>query len=184
MSLKRDKYHKLMNMISPQTLIQLKAYSRIDGAILAATWAISMWFMFKVTESIWGPILMLSTPFFIIWRLKEFRNKVLDGTISFRRALAYSCYVFFYASVLFALVQYIYFAYLDKGSFMQLLTQSINTLKPFYETQGVSANDLDIALKTMKMMKPIDLVFTFMMQNLMIGAMVSPVIALIVKKKQ
>ena len=170
-------------MISAQTLVQLKAFARQDGAILGIVWFVSMWCMFKATNTSWGPLLMLSTPFFITWRLKVFRNSALEGVISFRRALAYTCYVFFYASLLFALGQYAYFAYLDKGSFMTLLTESVNMLKPYYKEQGVSTGDLDIALKAIKMMKPIDLVFTFMMQNLMIGAMVGPVIAFFCKKK-
>jgi len=169
-------------MITPQALVQLKAFARIDGAILGVIWFISMWCLFKVSDSIWGPVLMLCTPFFIVWRLQVFRNNALDGLISFRRAFAYSCYVFFYASVLFALGQYIYFAYLDNGSFIQLLTDSINLIKPYYKAQGVSTNEFDIALKAIKMMKPIDMVFTFMMQNLMIGAFVSPIISLIVRK--
>lgn len=127
---------------------------------------------------------MLSTPFFITWRLQSFRNKALDGVISFRRALAYSCYVFFYASLLFALGQYLYFAYLDKGAFLDTLTESVNLIKPLYKSQGISATDLDTALKAVKMMKPIDLVFTFMMNNLFIGAIVSPLIALIGKKSK
>lgn len=170
-------------MVTAQTIVQLKAFARIDGAILAVVWFASMWCLFKWTNTSWGPLLMLSTPFFIVWRLLAFRNNALDGVISFRRAFAYSCYVFFYASVLFALGQYIYFAYLDKGSFVQTITDSINLVKPLYKQNGISTEEMDIALKAIKLMKPIDLVFTFMMNNLLIGAFVSPLIALIGRKE-
>lgn len=171
-------------MITAQSLVQLKAFARQDGAILAVVWCASMWCLFKWTETSWGPLLMLSTPFFITWRLQSFRDNALDGFISFRRALAYSCYVFFYASLIFALGQYLYFAFLDKGSFLNMLTESINLLKPLYKEKGIEAQDLDLALKTIKMMKPIDMVFTFMMNNLFIGAMASPIIALIGKRSK
>lgn len=170
-------------MVSPQALVQLKAFARIDGAILAVVWFASMWFMFKMPDTVWGPALMLSTPFFLLWRLLSFRNNALDGVISFRRALAFTCYIFFYASILFALGQYVYFAYLDKGSFMQLLNESMNVMKPYYKAQGINMNDLDIALRTVKMMKPVDLTFTFMMNNLLIGALVSPLISLMGKRQ-
>ena len=171
-------------MITAESLVQLKAYARQDGAILSFVWLMSMWCLLKMSDSTWGPLLMLSTPFFIVWRLQSFRDSALDGEISFRRGLAYSCYVFFYASLIFALGQYVYFAYLDGGSFLQLLTKSVETMKPYYAQNGLTSSDLDTALKAVGMMKPVDMVFTFMMNNLLIGAFVSPLIALIGRRQK
>ena len=169
-------------MIDSKTLVQLKAFARQDGAILAVVWLASMWCMFKGSGSTWGPLLMLSTPFFVAWRLKSFRDGALEGVISFRRAFAYSCYVFFYASLLFALGQYLYFRFLDNGAFMTVVNQSLETLKPIYLQNGIKEKELTTAMELMKNMKPSEWVFTFMTNNLFIGAFVSPVIALIGKR--
>ncbi len=100
-----------------------------------------------------------------------------------RRSVAFSCYIFFYASLIFALGQYAYFKWLDNGMFMQLIETSINTMKPIYSQQGIDGKELDLVAKTIKMMKPADLTFMFMMQNLCIGAMISPILSLFCKRK-
>ena len=169
-------------MVTPQALTQLKAFARQDGAFLSVIWLASLLCMFKCPNTTWGPLLMLTTPFFIIWRLTAFRENILDGEISFRRALAYCCYVFFYASLLFALGQYLYFEFLDNGSFMQILDNSVELLKPVYIEQGFSGEELDLALKTIRLMKPIDLVFTFMTYNLFVGAIMSMLLAIVGKR--
>jgi hypothetical protein len=168
-------------MISPQALIQLKAFARQDGFILSLIWLLSMWMYIKVFDSIIGPLLMFSTPFFMIWRLNAFRDTALNGHISLRRSIAYSCYVFFYASLTFAIGQYIYFRYLDGGDFIKLIEMGKEYIIKNNQTLGMNVNDLDIAVKTIGMMNPIQLVFSFMMNNLVIGAFLSPIVALISK---
>ncbi|MCD8282659.1 MAG: DUF4199 domain-containing protein, partial [Prevotella sp.] len=105
-------------MFNAVNLLQVKAFARQDGIILALVWMLSMWLLICHPENSWGSILMLSTPFFVGWRLQVFRNKVLDGAISFRRGFCFSCYIFFYASIIFALGQFVYFQYLDHGTFL------------------------------------------------------------------
>ncbi len=169
-------------MFNSATLIQVKAFARQDGLILAAVWLLSMWLLIRRPESSWGAILMLSTPFFIGWRLKSFRDKALGGVISFRRALCFACYVFFYASLVFALGQFVYFKYLDKGAFLATLRQGIALMKPLYEQRGLDVGDLELGEKMAEMMSASDLVLTFMMYNLLIGLAVSLLLALIYRK--
>ena len=57
-----------------------------------------------------GSVTALASPFFAARRLWKFRDEVREGQISFLRSMAYYMLMFFYASVLFALAQYIYFA--------------------------------------------------------------------------
>jgi hypothetical protein len=67
------------------------------------------------------------------WRLSKFRNYALDGVISFRRALAYSWYTFFYASLLFAIAQFLYFRFLNNGVIASMLMQTANMMIPYYK---------------------------------------------------
>jgi hypothetical protein len=168
-------------MITPQALIQLKAFARLDGFVLAVVWLVSMWLYIKVPGSIFGPLLMLSTPFFLMWRLCSFRDKALDGHISTRRSIAYSCYTMFYASLIFAVGQYVYFRYLDNGDFLKLLNAGKEIINSNSQTFGMTAGDVDLAVQTVSLMSPVELVFSFMMNNLVIGAVLSPAVALLSK---
>ncbi len=171
-------------MITPQALIQLKAFARQDGFILSLVWLLSMWLYIKVSGSIYGPLLMFSTPFFIMWRLNEFRDKALDGHISIRRSIAYSCYVMFYASLIFAVGQYVYFTYLDNGDFMGMLNESVRLIEANNQTVGMNVSDINNAVKVVGMMTPIELVFSFMMNNLVVGAIISPIVVMFSKMSE
>ena len=90
-------------MINVQTLIQLKAFARIDGLWLALLWTSSFACLMYPPLSILGNLLLLMTPVLMTWRVIKFRNYALDGSISYRRAFAYGCYMTFYASLIFAM---------------------------------------------------------------------------------
>ena len=171
-------------MITPQALIQLKAFARQDGFILSLVWLLSMWLYIKVAGSIYGPLLMFSTPFYIMWRLNEFRDKVLEGHISTLRSIAYSCYVVFYASLIFAAGQYVYFTYLDNGDFMKLLNSGKEFLDNSSQQAVMTKQDIDTAISVVGMMTPIELVFSFMMNNLVVGAVISPIVTLFSKMSE
>ncbi len=171
-------------MINAATLSQVKAYARQEGIVLALLWMASMWMVIQSPESSWGSLLMLCTPFYVGWRLMVFRNKVLGGLISYRRGLCFSCYVFLYASILFALGQYLYFKFLDNGKFLTMVHKTLETVRPIYEQNGLGVENMDMAEKVLSMMNPMQVVLTFMMQNLVVGLVLSLVIALVCRKSQ
>ena len=125
-------------MINVTALVQLKAFARQDGVILALTWIASFILMIYTPQYSYGNLLALSTPFIVGWRLCAFRNYALDGKISFRRGFAYSCYTFFYASLVFALCQYAYIKFIDGDSIKNMLAETVKVLTPVYQEQGLS----------------------------------------------
>ncbi len=169
-------------MVNAETLSQVKAFARQDALFLAVVWFASMWALVENPERSLGTILMLCTPFVVGWRLRVFRDRILGGLISFRRALCYSCYVFLYTSLLFALGQFLYFKFLDHGKFLAIVQHTIETMRPVYEQNGLGVDQLDMAQKVIGMMSPIQMVMTFMMQNLMVGLVLSLLIALVCKR--
>ncbi len=171
-------------MFNATTLAQVKAFARQDGIILALVWFLSMWLVIHQPQSSWGGLLMLSTPFFVGWRLVKFRNDILGGLISFRRGLCFACYVFFYASLLFALGQFIYFQYLDNGAFLAMLHKGLNVIRSYCEQNHMSIDDFELGMKMTEMMSPMQLVLLFMIENLLIGGIASLFIALICKKSK
>lgn len=167
-------------MINVAHLVQLKAFARQDALLLALLWAASFACIMMLNAGLIGNILALATPFLVGKRLAAFRTQALYGVISFRRAYAYSLYVFIYAS----LVQYAYFQFLDNGAFAELITTTMKQVAPVYEQNGVSKEEIKSSMDLITMITPVQWAFMFMMQNLFIGAIISLPIALIGKRNR
>ncbi|MBR5655473.1 MAG: DUF4199 domain-containing protein [Prevotella sp.] len=170
-------------MIKKEDLAQLKAFARQDGFFLSLIWIASFAFIVASPGSLMGNLLAFLTPFFVGWRLCKFRDYALDGVISMRRGLAYSFYTFVYASLVFALAQFIYFRYLDQGRFFGMLNESMNTIGPIYEKYGISTQEMKQTIDMMGSMSPIQWAFTFMMQNFVVGFFLSIPISAICARK-
>ncbi len=169
-------------MIRIEDFIQVKAFARQDGAFLALLWTLSFAAMMFMPESTIGNLLALATPFFVGWRLCSFRNYALDGAISLRRGYCFSVYTFVYASIIFAVVQFLYFKFLDHGTFFTMLQASVTALENAYSQAGVSTDDLKTTLKLMQELSPINWAFIFMMQNMLTGVIVGLPIAVMCRR--
>lgn len=172
-------------MINVAHLVQLKAFARQDALLLALLWAASFACIMMLNAGLIGNILALATPFLVGKRLAAFRTQALYGVISFRRAYAYSLYVFIYASLVFALVQYAYFQFLDNGAFVESIATTLKQMTPINEQNGMSKADiksLNDWVEIMRLTTPVQWAFMFMMQNLFVGAIISLPIALIGKR--
>lgn len=171
-------------MITTETIIQLKAFTRQDGLILALLWIASFACIVYAPESGLGTLLALSTPCVVVWRMMSFRNYALGGYLSFRRGVAYVWYSFFYASILFAVAQYLYFRFLDRGMMVRLFEQAGKMLMPYYQQQGISTQNISDAVAVFTAMTPIQLAFVFMMENILTGIILSVPLALIGMKRK
>lgn len=169
-------------MINVTSLIQLKAFARQDGFFLFLLWIASFAAVVANPTSTWGSLLAIATPFLVGWMLVRFRNYALDGIISFRRGFAFSAYTFFYASLLFAVAQFVYFRFLDNGALATMFLASAKTLEPFYKANGISMTELEQSLAMIGKLSPIEVSFVFMMQNFFVGLILSFPIALFGKR--
>lgn len=158
-------------------LRQLKAFARQDGVILWLVWLVSFAMMRYAPQMALGNLLALSTPLVVMWRLKVFRTDALEGVISYRRAWVYSMYVFFYASLLFAVIQYAYFRFLDNGAFVGSMVSTMDAFAPNYMQMGMTQQELGQTKELLLALTPIELSFLFMMQNLFLGGLMSLFIA-------
>jgi len=170
-------------MATREDIIQLKAFARQDGAILALVWALAFALMVFAPRTSFGGLLVLATPFVVGWRLRKFRDYALNGVISLRRGAAYSCYTFICASVLFAAMQYVYLRFFDNGRLLTVMRDAMNSVIPIYKSQGVSEQDITDAMTLLSQMTSIDITFMFMMQNICVGALLSFIIAAVCAKK-
>lgn len=170
-------------MIRIEDFIQLKAFARQDGLLLSLLWTASFALIVYMPASAMGNILAIITPLFVAWRLRIFREYALGGIISMRRAYGYSAYTFVYASLVFAIVQYLYFKFLDHGTFMQMIDSSLTAITAIYRQAGVSTAELTATADSMRTLTPINWAFIFMMQNVCIGAMLSLPIAAVMARR-
>ena len=173
--------------MTPAEYVQLKAFARIDGARLALLWVVSFTcYIVGIANPLYGMVaivLMVATPFFVSRRLMKFRDEGLGGVISFGRGWGYSLYVFFYASILLALAQYVYFAYIDQGYMLQSFSEALSSSEAQQMVKQYGAQQMiDESLEQLGQMRPIDYALNILTMNIMIGAVLGLPIAALIKK--
>lgn len=174
-------------MITSDDYIQLKAFARIDGAWLAALWTAGFAFyvmgITNPTLQMAAIITMIATPFFVAQRLRTFRNNVRQGVISFRRSYAYTIHVFFYASLLVAFAQYVYFEFLDQGYLMNSLSEFITSDIGRQAIKSYGMSDMiSKSMEEMTNMRPIDYAINMLTMNITVGLILGLPIAAVMQQ--
>ena len=173
-------------MTAPE-YIQLKAYARQDGFFLALLWTASfVCYIMGITNQMLGMLaigLAIMTPFFVAGRLRKFRDEGREGLISFRRSYAYTIFVFFYAAVLLAVVQFLYFAYIDNGYLMSSFSRMMSSEegKQIISQYGMSQM-VEESLSEMANIRPIDYALNILTVNIIIGFIVGVPIGLVMQR--
>ena len=168
--------------------VQLKAFARVDGVLLALLWAGSFaCYLIGLSNPSWSATALLmavSTPLFAAWRLRSFRNTVLNGGISFLRGWFFVVLLFFYAGLLFAIAQYGYLAYMDHGYLMRMLQQMLESPESQQLIVQYGMGDMmNESVQQLLAMRPIDLVLNMLTTNIMMGFIMGmPIAALMMKK--
>lgn len=173
--------------MTPAEYIQLKAFARVDGALLSLLWIASFaCYVMGMSNSLYGMaaiVLMVVTPFFVGRRLGKFRDEGLGGILSLMRGWGYSVYVFFYAAILLALAQYVYFAYIDQGYLLSSFSQVLTTpqVKQVIEQYGMQ-QAIDESMQMMDGMRPIDYALNVLTMNIAAGIVLGLPIAAVMKR--
>lgn len=166
---------------------QLKAFARIDGALVGGLWILSFaCFVGEFYNPMFGMLALLTGAGSIVFaaiRLRMFRDKILDGRISFRRGFGYSLLTFAYASLLMCAAQYVYFQFIDNGFLISQYTEMMSTeeFKTLMNAYGINQTEMDAALDTLSNLRPIEIAMQFLTTNIIIGVISSLPIAAIIK---
>lgn len=167
---------------------QLKAFARIDGAYLGVAWIISFAFYIYGLSSpflgLCGTTIAVLSPFFAAMRLRKFRDSARDGVMSFGRGMAYYIFMFLYASILFALAQYVYFAYIDGGYLLDTYTAIMDTpeAEAMMGAYGITKQQMTENLSLLGQTEPIYIVLNILTMNLFAGVIMSLPSAAIMKR--
>ncbi len=167
---------------------QMKAFAKVDGLYLALVWIGSFaCYVYGLTSpltSMCGMIAAVASPFFAAKRLKKYRDEVVEGVISFRRAMFYYITTFMYASLIFAMAQLLYFQFIDNGYLAGEYTKILTSpeAKTVIEAYGMTQTQTDEALAAFRETTPIMIAANIMAMNLMAGVVLSVPMAAWAKK--
>lgn len=177
-------------MISAGEYIQFKAFARQDGFFLGLFWSI---LFFCFVYSIHVPMLqfvylsgVVATPFVVLWRVKFYRDKILPGVISYRRAFAYGAVTMAYASIVLAAATLVYFYFLDGGSFLSALKESFASaeLRQSLSGAGINLKDLDEQVSLLSQARPVDIAISTFSNCVIMSLLLNLVLALIVRRRE
>ena len=173
-------------MTAPEYM-QLKAYARQDGFFLALLWTASFaCYILGISNQMLGMLaigLAVMTPFFVAGRLRKFRDEGREGLISFGRSYAYTIFVFFYGAVLLAVVQFLYFAYVDNGYLLGAFSRMITSEegKEIISQYGMTQM-MEDSLAEMAQIRPIDYALNILTVNIVIGFVLAFPIGLVMQR--
>jgi len=166
-------------MVRREDYEQLKAFARIDGAMLGGLWILS--FACFIGE-FYNPMTGLAAVavgigsfVFAGLRLRRFRDVVLGGYISFCRGFCFSLFVFFYASLLIAAGQFVYFQFLDHGFMLSKYTEVMSApeFKAMLQLYGIADTEMKMLIDNLNALRPIDIALQFLTTNIILGIMIS-----------
>jgi hypothetical protein len=169
--------------------IQLKAFARIDGALLSLLLMVSCaLYIIGLTSPSYGLaaiILILSTPFFVGSRVRHFRDNGLEGTISFMRGWVYTIMMFFYGGLLLALALWAYLTYMDQGFLMKSIQEALTTPETAEAIKQLDMGaQIEESLALMGEMRPIDMALNMLTTTIMSGVVLGLPIAAVIKRSE
>lgn len=173
--------------MTPEEYKQLRAYSRYDGIYLSVIWAAGFaCFIGSLSYAqlnTLNMLLMISTPFFVAYRLRLFRKEARQDRITFLQALVYCLRVFFHASFIFAVLQWAYMQFLDNNLFVRFWesVSAMPEMQVVMEQAGVSMQEMTTAMQEIT---PLQFASTMMVETMILGVIMSLFIAVLMKKTQ
>lgn len=171
-----------------EEFLQLKAYARNFGGIMGLWWILSfacfVGVLYEPALSFAFDLSIIAIPFIAVYMVSYYRDRILKGVISLRRGFAYAAFILFYATLILAIAQWVYFAFLDSGRIVTVMLERINSpeMQPVFEAYAIPKAELIEQMNAISASRPIDLVFSFMWFNMFASLVISFLVALICKR--
>ena len=142
----------------------------------ACTWGYSGQFFLLLT---------IMVPFVGAWFVKKIRDGVLDGRLGFWQAFLLSTNIYMYASLIAAIVHFIYFRFIDNGFILNSYLESVNQMQELLGSGEAAANIemLKANVELMGTLSPIQIVFSLLSNNVVFGLFISLLAAVFLKRR-
>ena len=130
-------------------------------------------------------LLTIMVPFVGAWFVKKIRDGVLDGRLGFWQAFLLSTNIYMYASLIAAIVHFIYFRFIDNGFILNSYLESVNQMQELLGSGEAAANIemLKANVELMGTLSPIQIVFSLLSNNVVFGLFISLLAAVFLKRR-
>lgn len=165
------------------------AYARVYGLYMGIFWAVKfVFFPLGFSYPVFSFIFLLLTimvPFVGAWFVKKIRDGVLDGHLGFWQAFLLSTNIYMYASLIAAIVHFIYFRFIDNGFILNSYLESVNQMQELLGSGEAAANIemLKANVELMGTLSPIQIVFSLLSNNVVFGLFISLLAAVFLKRR-
>ena len=165
---------------------QLRAYAAQYGAIVGLIWIVSFaFYIVGLTHPLIGNIGLLIGIFSVVaagFLVRKFRHEI--SPLRFAQSWWMSILIYMYASLLMALAQYIYFAYIDGGYIVQAYSAIMSTPEAtaMLKAYGMSGQQLQESINLLAQTEPIYIVLNILSMNVTCGIILSLPVAAIMKR--
>ena len=122
-------------------------------------------------------LMTLAVPFYAYHSQKKFRDEKLNGYISYASALSYGIYLFFYASLILAVGEFIYYQFINPNYFYDIKVSITNMMQQLPAEQQPLLEIPDSQVNT-----PISTALGNIVNTTFLGMIISLITSAIVKK--
>lgn len=172
-----------------ESKMTIGAYARVYGLYMGIFWAVKfVFFPLGFSYPVFSFIFLLLTimvPFVGAWFVKKIRDGVLDGRLGFWQAFLLSTNIYMYASLIAAIVHFIYFRFIDNGFILNFYLKSVNQMQELLGSGEAAANIemLKANVELMGTLSPIQIVFSLLSNNVVFGLFISLLAAVFLKRR-
>ncbi len=172
-------------MISLEEYTQLKAFAKQDGLFIGLLWIVTLGCF---VGSMWSPEVqigfiagVITTPFIMYFRLREFRNRILGGCISYGKAVIFCLLTMTYASLILAAATLVYFYFIDNGMLITTLQNNIAIpeIREMFKQMGMDPSLLEAQITEIGKLRPIDFAFSIFFNGIVTSAFLSVILGLV-----
>lgn len=172
-----------------ESKMTIGAYARVYGLYMGIFWAVKfVFFPLGFSYPVFSFIFLLLTimvPFVGAWFVKKIRDGVLDGRLGFWQAFLLSTNIYMYASLIAAIVHFIYFRFIDNGFILNSYLESVNQMQELLGS-GEAAANIEMPKANVELMgtlSPIQIVFSLLSNNVVFGLFISLLAAVFLKRR-
>lgn len=172
-----------------ESKMTIGAYARVYGLYMGIFWAVKfVFFPLGFSYPVFSFIFLLLTimvPFVGAWFVKKIRDGVLDGRLGFWQAFLLSTNIYMYASLIAAIVHFVYFRFIDNGFILNSYLESVNQMQELLGSGEAAANIemLKANVELMGTLSPIQIVFSLLSNNVVFGLFISLLAAVFLKRR-
>lgn len=130
-------------------------------------------------------LLTLCVPFLGYYFARRFRVKECNNELSYGRSFLFLFLMYFYASILVAVIHYIYFRFFDEGALMDFYKSSLIEFKSIATGPMIDTIDqMETTFDAFATMSPLDITFYFLSNNMFYCFIITVITAFVVMRRK